>query len=129
MVTEIEFLKARLDERESEAQSDIDHFGGGLDSRDRWITRLAVRTLADVAAQRKIIEISEEWPILVETQPEFSAETIGDDYVTSISKQIAFITNRKYRETFGDEPPTTPDIRALIQPFADHPDFEESWRS
>lgn len=126
-MTEIEFLKARLDEGELFLTKGMRQYGHAAPLY--WAGLGIKAALADIAAKRKIIEISEQWPLLAETEPEFSTETIGDDYVTSMSKQIAWITNQKYREAFGDEPPTTPVIRALIQPFSDHPDFQEDWRS
>lgn len=84
-------------------------------------------TLANIATQRKIIEINEEWPILVESEPVFATDLASS--AMSMSQQIAWMTNQKYREVFGEEPPTTPVIRALIQPFSGHPDFQEEWRS
>lgn len=141
-MTEIEFLKARLDELEGIARESliIANLGVMFSPSAPIVSNVDVShaahittwtpefALAQIAAQRKIIEISEEWPLLVEGQPVFGFDGHGDETAMTMSQQIAWTTNQKYREVFGDEPPTTPVIRALIQPFSDHPDFEPSWR-
>lgn len=143
-MTEIEFLKARLDELECEFEGhDFDytaqdsgtsfcrhtsHVSGWSSTCPKATHSALIR--AQIVAQRKIIEINEEWPILVETEPVigFDGSSSADYRTMTMTQQIAFITNRKYREAFGDEPPTTPVIRALIQPFSDHSDFDPGWR-
>lgn len=35
---------------------------------------------------------------------------------------------QEYRAKFGDEPPTTPVLRALAPPYADHPDYRDEWK-
>lgn len=138
---EIEFLKARLDELESEFIGHVfdytDYSSGTSMCRHSshvsgWASTCSRATmskwvLAEIAAQRKIIEINEGWPVLVESQPEFNFDI--DTMAMSMSQQLAWFTNQKYRETFGMEPPTTPVIRALIQPFSSHADFQEDWKA
>lgn len=103
---------------------------------DAWVetlplTREAEFTLADVAAKRKVIELHELWPILV-SQPEPPKPDWQTDGMQGFSfayaERVAWLTTQEYRTRFGDEPPTGPIISALIQPFSDHPDFEEAWR-
>jgi hypothetical protein len=62
----VTFLKARLDEREAQARSDIDHFGQGpgapaVTPADAWIEKTANEVLADIAAVRKVIEWCSDW--------------------------------------------------------------------
>lgn len=62
----VTFLKARLDEREAQARSDIDHFGQGPGAptaapADAWIVKTANEVLADIAAVRKVIEWCSDW--------------------------------------------------------------------
>lgn len=157
-MTPVEFLKARLDEIETKARRveplrEIDVWGqkfpeGRSHARlsyrsedganwtdpdpdawahfDQWSPTFA---LAQIAAQRKVIDLHEQWPVLVE-QPD-PGEVVWNgmhDTVLQISTRINWLTTQEYRKRFGDEPPTGPIIKALIQPFSDHPDFEEDWR-
>jgi hypothetical protein len=89
---------------------------------------LAPRMLADIKAKRAILELHESWPVLVETQPKFSTTT--DDLgnmAMQMSSRIAWLTNQEYRERFGDEPPTSPIVRLLAQPYAGRPGWREEW--
>jgi hypothetical protein len=89
------------------------------------------RVLAECEAKRRIVELHKSWPVLVETQPEFAAADPADpsSVVYRMSQQIAWTTEQHYRERFGEEPPTAPTLRALAQPYADHPDFRSEWRA
>jgi hypothetical protein len=92
------------------------------------------RVLAEVEAKRKIIAFHDQWPVLVQTEPkiEFSgSDTLGatiDQYAVRMSQQIDWQTTQQYRARFGTEPPTAPMLRALVQVYSGHPDFEEEWR-
>lgn len=141
-MNEVEFLKARLNEMERKFEGHVfdytaqdsgtsfcrhpSHIGGWSSTCARAFTSQWV--LAEIVAQRKIIEIQEAWPVLVESPPEFdtSVDSINS-MAMQMSQKIVWLTNQKYREAFGMEPPTTPVIRALIQPFNSHPDFQDSW--
>lgn len=85
--------------------------------------------LAQVAAHRAIVELHESWPVLVDTPPTF--ETMGDEidrFAYRASSQIAWLTTQEYRARFGDEPPTTPILRALASIYADREGWREEWR-
>ena len=87
------------------------------------------RVLAECEAKRRIVELHELWPVLVERQPTF--EPIAGDLQSltfRASQQIAWLTEQEYRSKFGDEPPTAPMLAALATVYADHPDYDESWR-
>jgi hypothetical protein len=83
------------------------------------------RVLAEVAAKRAILDLHESWPVLVET--EFSTTEDADRMTLQMSKRIAWLTNQEYRARFGDEPPTSPIIRAMAQPYAGRPGWREEW--
>lgn len=87
------------------------------------------RILADCESKRRIIEWHQSWPVLVETEPVFEQADPTDvnSMTFRMSKQIAWATEQKYREHFGTEPPTGPIIRFMVQPYADHPDFDPAW--
>ncbi len=87
------------------------------------------RVLAECKAKRRIIELHKSWPVLVETEPTFETDDSLDSHVMRVSRQMAWLTEREYVARFGTEPPTTPMLLALVQPYADHPDFDPEWRS
>jgi hypothetical protein len=93
----------------------------------RWRPRAV---LAECAAKRAIIEWHKNWPVLVETPPNFEPTALDDpqSMTLRITKQIAWLTQQQYRERFGDEPPTAPMLRLLALPYADRPGYQESWR-
>lgn len=150
----VEFLKERLDEDEAAARAGI---SGQADPENGWgyiqdgVSRGALtphvgiiheyiqaahiirwhptRVLAEVAAKRRIIEWHESWPVLTETEPEFTTTTTDVGGMTfAMSKRIAWLTTQEYRARFGDEPPSSPILRLLALPYADHPEYDESWR-
>jgi hypothetical protein len=86
--------------------------------------------LAVCAAHRRIVELHRDWPVLVESEPEFNMDRADDvnSYAMSMSKRIAWLTEQEYRERFGMEPPTAPVLRALASVYADRPGFREEWR-
>lgn len=85
--------------------------------------------LAECEAKRRIVELHESWPVLVERQPTF--ETIEGDDPTRLAfratREIAWLTEQEYRTRFGDEPPTAPMIRVLAAIWADHADYDPAW--
>lgn len=98
---------------------DVDYGQGGY-------TITAARVLAECEAKLRILELHESWPVLVETplRTEFNVET----FAARAAQQIAWQTTQEYRKRFGDEPPTSPILRAMALPYADHPDYREEWR-
>lgn len=157
-MTITEFLNARLDEDEAVARASVidasrwsvfavDKYFGQVDSDDGAVASSVdlkdaehiarhdpARVLAEVEAKRKIIAFHEQWPVLVQTEPkiEFSGgdTLVGtiDTYTARMSQQIDWQTTQQYRARFGTEPPTAPMLRALVQVYVGHPDFEEEWR-
>ena len=89
------------------------------------------RMLAECAAKRRIIEIHKSWPVLVE-RPPLIVEEVTDPIMgaaLSVRQEIEWMTETRYREQFGSEPPTTPMLKAMASVYAGHPDFREEWRA
>ncbi|KAB2809250.1 hypothetical protein F9L07_19610 [Pimelobacter simplex] len=139
-MTITEFLLARIAEDEAVAQRALGErymVDGGL----RWgevgyetvsdLTIDPARVLAECEAKRRIVELHQSWPVLVEAKPTFepSDPTDLNAMTFRMSKQIAWATEQEYRAKFGVEPPSAPMLRALASVYADHPDFREEWRS
>jgi hypothetical protein len=124
----VEFLRAALDEDERVALEAVDDYYY-LDEGEATLRFLEyhdpARVLAEVAAKRAILDLHESWPVLVET--EFSTTEDADRMTLQMSKRIAWLTNQEYRARFGDEPPTSPIIRAMAQPYAGRPGWREEW--
>lgn len=124
-MTLTEFLRARIAEDEADAMTGW-----------RWMSlpageyeRLQARILAECEAKRRIVDLHKAWPVLVETPPVFESTTGDLSHATfSMSKQIMWATEQEYRERFGAEPPTAPMLAALAAAYADHADYDETWR-
>lgn len=88
------------------------------------------RVLAESAAKRAIVQLHDQWPVLIQTEPSIEhVHTPLDPYniVLRASQQIDWITNRAYVERFGTEPPTTPILEALATVYQTHPDYNPEW--
>jgi hypothetical protein len=85
------------------------------------------RVLAECAAKRRIVELHKSWPVMVETPPELTGGDDIDNMTFRLTKQIAWLTQEEYRKKFGSEPPTTPVLRLLALPYADHDGYDPSW--
>lgn len=86
------------------------------------------RVLAECEAKRRIVELHESWPTLVETPIETETTNDISGYVLRASKQIAWLTTREYVARFGIDPPTAPILALLALPYADHPDYLPEWK-
>lgn len=86
------------------------------------------RVLAECESKRRIVELHQSWPVLVETPPELTQADNATDMTMRLTRRIAWLTQEEYRKRFGAEPPTAPMLRALALPYADHPDYLEEWR-
>ena len=141
-LTLADFLRARYDEREAKARADLasawaGHMLGLVGWRDAPVhiynaaqahaIREAQDVLADVEAKRAIIDWHENWPVLVEARPEVRADSIDALHYT-MSRQMAWLTEREYVAQFGSEPPTGPILRLLALPYASHPDYRQEWK-
>lgn len=156
-VTIVDFLKARLDEDEErlkfttargrwEAHRNYKTQQRGLVRHQPTEDTLAEfvypadaehavrwqpsRVLAEIAAKRAIIEFHKQWPILVDTPPKIERDDSAglDSVAFRMTRQITWATEQEYRKRFGDEPPTTPMMRALASVYSDHPDYREEWK-
>ena|SRR5690606_20281138 len=100
-MTITEFLTARYDEEEAVARA-------ALGSPRRNGKTHARRVLADIAAKRRLVELCATW------RADGERHVAGRDAM-SIAARTQAIT----AETV---------LRALAQPYADHPDFDPAWR-
>jgi hypothetical protein len=136
-MTLTEFLLARIAEDEARAHYALSRGGGGaLEYGGQWYGAIKhaerwepARALAECAAKRAIITCHESWPVLVEGPIEFGLVDGTDPHAIAYraTQQIAWATQAEYRKRFGTEPPTTPMLRALALPYADHPDYRDEW--
>jgi len=134
---EVEYLRARYAEEEADARAVPQYNGDELwvldpqydhydHSRVLWISPAHV--LADLAAKRKILDLHDSWPVLLERiQPEPVQLLPGESLAPNLVAWIEWITTQKYREQFGDDPPTSSIVRALLQPYAGRADFDRLW--
>lgn len=89
------------------------------------------RVLAECEAKRRIVELHQSWPVLVDGPPELEQlEDAADANAMTlrVSQRLAWLTQQEYRARFGDEPPTAPMLAALAAVYAGHPDYREEWR-
>src|SRR5688572_24136319 len=123
---EIAYLRARYDEEEAFVRAG---FAGELDKLPTIQCRCgrkmhlggSQQDLADLAAKRKILDLHESWPVLVEREPVLVHDVAS--MTVSLTQDLAWLTTQEYRKRFGIEPPTSPVIHALLQPYASRPDF------
>lgn len=134
-MTPIEFLHARLDVDEQIARK-------CFDTREDWVAQprafggmeltgmSGARVLREIEAKRAILRLHESWPTLIQTEPTFEVDHGSTDpfsAVYRVSQKMAFLTNKEYRDRFGEEAPTGPIIRELLKVYRDHEDFQEEW--
>lgn len=100
------FLTARFDEQEEAAERGRPHPDAATFANDNygylWVQPTYV--LADLAAKRRIVELH--------TRYEPNAHECPGDFSTFAVAEGA----------------PCPTLRALAQPFADHPDFRPEWK-
>ena len=113
----VTFLRARL----ADDRAVVDRLEN-LYPSNRW-----TRERDEIEAKEKILELHEQWPVLVETPPR--AERVGDidSMALRMSSDIAWLTTQKYLEVFGKHPPTDAIVRALAHPYRHDPDFNPEW--
>lgn len=101
-----------------------DEAGARISPREWWSKRL----LAECAAKRAILALHESWPVLATTPPDFDIRDEGLDSMNMrISQRMAWLTTQEYRARFGDDPPTTPTLRALASVYAGAEGWREEW--
>lgn len=154
-MTIIEFLLARIAEDEQAARlaGDVQAWRD-VDMRDTYLTKdgacfltvdlnndaagmywnhaarhFPTRVLAECAAKRAIVELHQQWPVLVQGDPQYDRvdNAAPGAIALRMSQQIAWLTEQEYRRRFGSEPPTAPMLRALAAVYADHPDYDPAW--
>lgn len=131
-----EFLLARIAEDEELADRSMQYgdkgaalLSFGSPESPPILVMHPTRILAECKAKREIIKLHEEWPVLVEGNPE--TETVNsnfDNISLRITQQIMWTTERAYLAKFGTTPPTAPMISSLAAVYADHPDYQQEWK-
>lgn len=86
------------------------------------------RVRAECEAKRRIVELHDNWPVLVESPPELEQGTDFESMTIRMTRQILWLTQQEYVKRFGTEPPTAPMLCALAAVYADHPDYQEEWK-
>lgn len=77
-----------------------------------------------------VLDWHKNWPTLVEKPMDF--ETLGyepnsDRFRMSVTQEYAFVTQEEFRQRFGTWPPTAPLIRAMLEQYKSHPDYNPGW--
>ena len=86
------------------------------------------RVLAECAAKRAIVELHQQWPVFVEKAPTYNDVALDvNEMAFRATREILWLTEQEYRKRFGDEPPTTPMMKALAAIYSDHHDYDPEW--
>ena len=111
----VTFLRARL----ADDRKVVDRLEN-LYPSNRW-----TRERDEIEAKEKILELHEQWPVLVERQ--VAPEPIDDNPSFRASRELLWMTEESYLRTFGERPPTDAIVRAMAHPYRHHPDFNPEW--
>lgn len=133
MSPEVAYLRLRYDEEATNARASI---AGRLDEIPTIQCQCGRRIhigpgpqqLADIEAKMKILGLHEQWPIMTETPPIIELHQDGQVWARTVTQAIDWLTTQSYYDRFGEDPPTGPIIRALLQPYAWRDDFDPAWR-
>lgn len=114
----VTFLRARL----ADDRAVVDRLEN-LYPSNRW-----TRERDEIEAKEKILELHEQWPVLVERQvaPE-PIEWGADNLSFRASRELLWMTEESYLRTFGERPPTDAIVRAMAHPYRHDPDFNPEW--
>lgn len=81
---------------------------------------------------QKILDWHENWPVLVETVPSFELGPMSanalNEVTVSLTKQMKWMTEKMYIETFGEAPPSAPILRILAHNWRRHADYQDEWK-
>lgn len=135
----IEFLTARYDEEEAFARAFIADPGSGLDSwgdgADLYYEHGACgpeRFLADLVVRRTLLAQQtglrtphrhRPWEYESWSKREGAVLHFGGGYTVEGDKAMQLILD------YSDPVTDTPTLRLLVQPYANHPEFDPSWRT
>lgn len=123
-----EFILARIEglDHDADGIADVIYMSWNGEFMDDQLEHLA-------QGFRDILDLHNSWTVALETKPKMELDPgpynplSTDAYVMRMSQQIGFVTEQKYREHFGTEPPTAPMIRAIAKIWRSHPDYQEDW--
>ena len=136
-----EFLLARIAEDEAVAREvrpheylsyrDRSELTRGDDRGYATVNATSARVLAECESKRRIVELHQTWPVLVQTEPLIERADIDDPdkFAYRAVQRLQWLTQKEYRTKFGDEPPTAPIIAEMAAVYADHPDYRDEWRT
>ena len=73
---------------------------------------------AEINFKRKVVELTQNWPILLQTEPTLTHKVEKDSINTvvfEIQAPYQFVLVNEYNRLFGDEPPTSPLLLQMAQ--------------
>lgn len=115
-----DFLEARWLEAENKAAQKIPSDPGGA-----YLGVVALHTQL-----RMVLDFHKQWPVLVQKPAQFDMTSDGVDTNTMTYRfvqEMHWLTQQAYVERFGEDPPTAPLLRQMVQAYTYHPDFQEEW--
>lgn len=86
---------------------------------------------AEVRFKRKVVELAQNWPILLQTEPTLTHKVEKDSLSTVVFEMQAhyqFVLVNEYKRLFGEDPPTSPLLLEMAQIYSDHPIFKPEWK-
>lgn len=127
-MTIVEFIEARVEGLRYDADAlnvpPVGSINGGWN--DEQLLNIA-------SAITKIVEQHKKWVVAIQSPTTF---TTMDDYdplsvdhfLMKATHQITFLTEEKYREQIGSEPPTAPMIKTIAAIWKNHRDYQENFK-
>lgn len=94
------------------------------DRLDRQVSAQWYQALLD------ILEVHEQWPVLIHHKPEPMQIENVTDFTTvryTLIENIEWGTRKSYVARFGEQAPTTPILKAYAKIWAWHSDYNPDW--
>lgn len=86
---------------------------------------------AEVMFKRKIIDLTQSWPVLlqgpIELNPKVAVESLST-VVYEMTSRYQFVLASEYKKIFGEDAPTSPLLLQMAQIYSDHPNFNPEWK-
>lgn len=117
-----DFIRARLAEEKELVSS--------LYTRNQTTTSAFHNQLRIYDALEKIVDWHKNWPVLVETMPNFEidySKPVNDQIRYQVTSQINWMTQKSYVDHFGSQPPTAPVLAMIASIWSTHMDYDPSW--
>ena len=89
------------------------------------------KEIAEIQFNRKIIELTQSWPVLlqgpIELNPKVAVESLST-VVYEMTSRYQFVLASEYKKIFGEDAPTSPLLLQMAQIYSDHPNFNPEWK-